>query len=72
MRYSQYINHDTNNGEGIRVSLWPSGCTIGCKGCFNKDAQDFLNGKEYTREFHNEILSDLSKDYISGLSILGG
>jgi anaerobic ribonucleoside-triphosphate reductase activating protein len=72
MNYSSYINSDTVNGEGIRCSLWVSGCSLNCKGCFNTDSRDFNFGNAYTQEFENIILNDLKKPYISGLSILGG
>lgn len=72
MNYSQYLDFDTVNGSGIRCSLWVSGCTMACKGCFSPEAQCFDYGKPYTKDFEDKILEDLSKNHISGLSILGG
>jgi len=72
MNFSAYQDCDTVNGSGIRCSLWVSGCTVGCRGCFSPAAHDFNYGKEYTQEFEDKILEDLKRDFIKGLSILGG
>ncbi len=72
MNYAQYLNFDTVNGSGIRCSLWVSGCTLACKGCFSPESQCFEFGKPYTQDFEDKVIADLAKDYISGLSILGG
>lgn len=72
MHYASIKEYDIANGLGIRVSLFVSGCTHHCKGCFNSIAFDFNYGKEFTEEVENQILQMLSKDYIKGLSILGG
>lgn len=64
--------NDIANGEGVRVSLFVSGCPIHCKGCFNPEAQDFAAGQPFTETAMSEILHHLEKDEISGLSILGG
>ncbi|MDL2285046.1 anaerobic ribonucleoside-triphosphate reductase activating protein [Oxalobacter sp. OttesenSCG-928-P03] len=72
MYYSDLIFADTVNGPGFRVSLFVSGCTLNCAGCFNKQAQNFRFGKPYTQETEEAILKALSGEYISGLSILGG
>lgn len=72
MYYSGYSNYDTANGEGIRVSLFVSGCTLHCKGCFNREAWNFTNGKVFNKAMVDRILKDLEPDYIDGLSILGG
>lgn len=72
MNYSKIIPYDTANGEGVRISLFVSGCTNHCKGCFNQDAQDFNYGKPYTTETEQLILDQVSKPYIAGLSVLGG
>lgn len=72
MKYAKYEYGDTVNGSGCRVSLYPSGCTMGCPGCFNKVAQDFDYGTEYTTDFEDKILMDISGKFISGLSIIGG
>ena len=72
MNYSQLIACDTANGEGIRTSLFVSGCTNHCPGCFNQEAQDFNYGKLYTQDIENILLDCIKQPYISGLSILGG
>lgn len=72
MNYSQLIVCDTANGEGIRTSLFVSGCTNHCPGCFNQEAQDFSYGKPYTQDTENILLDCIKQPYIAGLSILGG
>lgn len=72
MNYAAIKTTDVANGPGIRVSLFVSGCTHGCKGCFNREAWDFHYGKPYTQETEKEILSALAPDYIKGFSVLGG
>ena len=72
MNYSQLIACDTANGEGIRTSLFESGCTNHCTGCFNQEAQDFNYGELYTQDTENILLDCIKQPYISGLSILGG
>lgn len=72
MNYADINLCDTANGEGIRVSLFVSGCTNKCIGCFNPEAQDFEYGQLYTPATERQILNQISKEYISGLSILGG
>lgn len=64
--------YDIANGEGIRVSLFLSGCKFHCKECFNSEAWDFNYGKEYTKETEKYILDQIKKPYIKGLSLLGG
>ena len=72
MNYGNIKNCDIANGSGVRVTLFVSGCTHHCKGCFNAEAWDFSYGTPYTKETEEEILSLLAPDYISGLSLLGG
>ena len=72
MNYGNIKFYDIANGEGIRTSLFVSGCTNHCQGCFNKEAQDFNYGQTYTHETEQTILEQISKPYIAGLSILGG
>ena len=72
MNYSNIILCDTANGEGIRTSLFVSGCINHCQGCFNEEAQDFNYGQPYTPETEQIILKQISKPYVAGLSILGG
>lgn len=72
MYYGEIKKCDIANGEGVRVSLFVSGCTHHCPGCFNQDTWDFHYGKEYTEETEREILDALSPEYITGLTLLGG
>lgn len=72
MNYTQLNQFDTMNGPGIRVSLFVSGCTLNCPGCFNKEAQNFRAGQSFTGETLALIIQLLGNEYISGLSILGG
>ena len=72
MYYGEIKKCDIANGEGVRGSLFVSGCTHHCLGCFNQDTWDFGYGKEYTDETEREILDALSPEYINGLSLLGG
>ena len=72
MNYANIKRTDVANGPGIRVSLFVSGCTHGCRGCFNKEAWDFHYGEEYTALVEEEILRLLAPGYIRGLSVLGG
>ena len=72
MYYGELKKCDIANGEGVRVSLFVSGCTHRCPGCFNKDTWDFCYGKEYTEATEEEILQALEPGYINGLSLLGG
>lgn len=72
MNYGNIKFYDIANGEGIRTSLFVSGCTNHCQGCFNEEAQDFNYGQLYISETEQTILEQVSKPYIAGLSILGG
>ena len=72
MNYATIKEHDTANGIGVRVSLFVSGCTHHCKECFNAEAWDFNYGKPYTKTEEDEIIRLLNRDYIHGLSLLGG
>lgn len=60
------------DGEGVRCSIYVSGCLFQCPGCYNKAAQSFSYGKPYTAELEQQILTDLSEDYVQGLTLLGG
>lgn len=64
--------NDIANGVGVRVSLFVSGCRHHCKNCFNKEAWDFNFGKKFTSDIMEEIMSALEKNFISGLTVLGG
>ncbi len=72
MNYATIKWTDIANGEGIRISLFVSGCTHHCKNCFNQVAWDFKYGEVFDEEIQEKILKELSKDYIAGLSLLGG
>ena len=72
MRYNKIRKMDVSNGEGIRVSIFMQGCVFNCKGCFNPETHDFNGGKEFTDETIDRIIELCSKEYIVGLSILGG
>lgn len=60
------------DGEGVRNSLYVSGCLFACEGCFNKAVQNFNYGTPFTESLMNQIIEDLSHDYVQGLTLLGG
>ena len=72
MNYATIKNCDIANGPGVRVSLFVSGCTHRCPGCFNEVAWDFDYGQPFTQETIEEILNMLRPSYIRGLTLLGG
>lgn len=72
MNYATIKPVDIANGPGVRVSLFVSGCTHHCKGCFNAEAWDFAYGEPFTEQVKEQILDDLDHDYIAGLTLLGG
>lgn len=72
MYYATIKKTDIANGPGVRVSLFVSGCTHYCKGCFNSEAWDFQYGAPFTEEVEEEILQALSPEYVRGITILGG
>ncbi len=72
MRYSKIRKMDIADGPGVRVSVFLQGCTFHCKECFNPETWDFKGGKEFNDEVIEEILELCDKEYIVGLSILGG
>lgn len=72
MNYATIKNCDIANGPGVRVSLFVSGCTHHCPGCFNEIAWDFLYGEPFTQDTVNSILEMLRPGYIRGLTLLGG
>ena len=72
MNYANIKYYDIANGEGVRTSLFVSGCRRRCPNCFNAVAWDFGYGQPFTKEVRNKILESLAPDYISGLSLLGG
>ena len=72
MNYATIKNCDIANGPGVRVSLFVSGCTHRCKGCFNEMAWDFDYGQPFTQDTIQDILKMLSADYVKGITLLGG
>lgn len=72
MHYGEIKNCDIANGIGVRVSLFVSGCTNHCEGCFQPETWDFNYGNDFTEETENKILEMLAPDYICGLTVLGG
>lgn len=72
MYYGELKKCDIANGTGVRVSLFVSGCTNHCPGCFQPQTWDFCYGKPYTADTESEILSELDKSYVRGLTVLGG
>lgn len=72
MNYAALKKFDIANGPGVRVSLFVSGCRHHCKNCFNKEAWDFCYGEPFTEKIQKEILTELKKGFIMGLSVLGG
>ena len=72
MNYAEIKNCDIANGPGVRVSLFVSGCTHRCKGCFNEIAWDFAYGKPFTQETIDQIITMLKPAYVRGLTLLGG
>ena len=72
MNYGTIKKTDIANGIGVRVSLFVSGCTHHCKGCFNPETWNFNYGRPFTKETQEELLQAISHTYINGLSLLGG
>ena len=72
MNYATIKPRDIANGPGVRVSLFVSGCTHRCPGCFNEEAWDFDYGQPFDQSTIDEILGLLQPDYVQGLTLLGG
>ena len=72
MNFGEIKKCDIANGEGVRVSLFVSGCTHHCKGCFNAQTWDFNFGEPFTEGVEASLLEDLAPSYIVGLTLLGG
>ena len=72
MNYATIKWTDIANGEGVRISLFVSGCTHHCKNCFNEIAWDFSYGDAFDEAVQAKILSELESSFIAGLSLLGG
>ena len=69
---ADYKPYNFVDGEGVRCSLYVSGCPFACRGCYNVAAQDFAYGSPYTKALEDQIIEDLSADYCQGLTLLGG
>lgn len=72
MYFSKIDIMDIANGDGVRVTLFVSGCRNHCKGCFQPETWDFYFGEPYTQKTENYIIEALNHDYINGLTLLGG
>ena len=72
MNYAEIKNLDIANGPGLRVSLFVSGCTHHCKGCFNPESWNFNYGQPFTEATQEHLLELLENEHIRGLSLLGG
>lgn len=72
MYFGKIDTMDIANGEGIRVTLFVSGCRNHCKGCFQPETWDFKYGQEFDEHTEEFIIKSLKSDYITGLTLLGG
>ena len=72
MNYAEIKYNDIANGPGVRTSLFVSGCTHRCKGCFNEVAWDFNYGTPFTQETIDAIINSMKPAYIAGITLLGG
>ena len=72
MNYAEIKHFDIANGEGVRTTLFVSGCRRGCKNCFNEVAWNFAAGKPFVRETEDAIIESVRPAYVDGLTILGG
>lgn len=71
-KYAKIKTFDIANGAGVRTSIFFSGCPHHCKGCFNSDLWDPSVGEEFTREVYEKKIKPTIKEYVSGISVLGG
>lgn len=71
-KFASYKPFQFVDGEGVRCSIYLSGCLFGCKECFNESIQNFNVGTEYNSEIENKIIEDINQSYVQGLTILGG
>lgn len=72
MNYMEIKYNNVANGPGVRTSLFVSGCSHACPGCFNHEAWSSKAGLPFTEDVKKEILNSLSKTYVDGLTLLGG
>ena len=72
MKYADYKPFQFVDGEGVRCSIYLSGCLFACKECFNESIQNFNAGNPYTMDIEDKIIEDLGNSYVQGLTLLGG
>ena len=72
MNYAKIRKYDVTNGPGVRTTLFVSGCTNNCEGCFNKELQDFKYGNLWTKENEDEFIESVNNINMKGVNILGG
>lgn len=72
MNYSQIRKFDVTNGPNVRTTLFVSGCTNNCEGCFNSDLKDFNSGHKWTKEIEDDFIKYAQNPNVYGVSILGG
>ena len=72
MNYAKIRKFDVSNGPNVRTTLFVSGCTHNCKGCFHKEQQNFNHGSKWTKETEEEFLGYVKNENIKGVNILGG
>ena len=72
MKYQKIYTNTITDGPGVRCALYVSGCTHHCPGCHNSEGWDFCSGTEYTEETEKQIIREVGRGFIRGLSILGG
>ena len=72
MKYAKIRKYDVSNFRGVNSTLFVSGCRFNCKGCFNKEAQDFNYGNEFTKEIEDLFISYIKDKHVEGVNLLGG
>lgn len=72
MKYAKIRRYDTSNWDGINTTIFFSGCTLNCEGCFNKDAQNFNYGEDFTEDVEDLLISYAKDTHVKGVCILGG
>lgn len=72
MKYAKIRRYDTSNWDGINTTIFFSGCTLNCEGCFNKDVQDFNYGEDFTEDVEDLLISYAKDEHSVGVCLLGG
>ncbi len=72
MKYAKLLHYDAGNWDGIQTTIWFSGCTMKCPGCFNEACQDFNFGFEYNKDVEDKLIRWAKDDHVDGVCILGG